>query len=59
MTSHCAGYKYNETEHPECAVAMCDRGTYPNLEQVIDNVSGFKGVTQRKYGKASGIDEED
>lgn len=45
------GYKYNLHEHPECAYARCDRGTYPTQDSVVHDVSGFTGVTLTKFGK--------
>jgi len=45
-------YKYNVTEHPECAPwgETCG-STYPQLESVVKNVQGYHGVNLVKYGK--------
>lgn len=45
------GYKYNTTEHPECAYIACDRAVYPHESSVTHDVSGYKGVDLVKYGK--------
>merc|ERR1711934_412048 len=44
------GYKYNLTQHPECAYEKCPTATYPTLESKKP-VKGFKGTFMLKYGK--------
>ena len=48
------GYKYNHSQHPECVVGKCDRGTYPTLES-NDPIPGYTGVAQVKYGKPPAV----